>query len=101
MYDMANMKKMKKYGQLAPAAWEKFMGWNNTVMADGAIPARTKELIALGVALTTQCAYCLEIHTKKAKDLGVTEAEIAEVVMVSAALRAGGSITHGTHCIAE
>jgi AhpD family alkylhydroperoxidase len=101
MYDAAQMKKLKKYGQLAPAAWDKFMGWNNAVMADGAISAKTKELIALAVAATTQCVYCLEIHNKKAKDLGCTEAEIAEAVMVSAALRAGGSLTHGTHCFTE
>ena len=46
MYDMNNMKKMKKYAQLAPASWEKFMGFNNAAMADGKIPARTKELMA-------------------------------------------------------
>ena len=51
------------------------------------------------MALTTQCVYCIEIHNKKAKELGVTEEEIAEAVMVAAALRAGASITHGTHCL--
>ena len=69
-------------------------------MADGAIPAKTKELIAIAVAVTTQCPYCIEIHTKRAKAAGCTENEIAETVMVAAALRAGGSITHGTHCLA-
>jgi AhpD family alkylhydroperoxidase len=88
MYDMNHMKKMKKFGDLTPAAWQGFLAWDKAVMADGAIPAKTKELIALAVAMTTQCPYCIEIHNK-----------IAEAVMVAAALRAGGAITHGTHCL--
>jgi AhpD family alkylhydroperoxidase len=99
MYDMSNIKKLKKFGELAPAGWEGFVAWDRAVMADGAIPARTKELIAVAVALTTQCPYCIEIHTKKAKAAGCSEAELAETVMVAAALRAGGAITHGTHCL--
>jgi AhpD family alkylhydroperoxidase len=99
MYDMNNIKKLKKFGELAPAAWEGFLAFDKAAMADGAIPARTKELMAVAVALTTQCPYCIEIHTKKAKAAGCTEAELAETTMVAAALRAGGAITHGTHCL--
>ncbi|APW61862.1 carboxymuconolactone decarboxylase family protein [Paludisphaera borealis] len=99
MYDMSNIKKLKKFGELAPAAWEGFIAFDKAAMADGAIPARTKELMAVAVALTTQCPYCIEIHTKKAKAAGCTEAELAETTMVAAALRAGGAITHGTHCL--
>jgi AhpD family alkylhydroperoxidase len=55
--------------------------------------------MAVAVALTTQCPYCIEIHTKKARAAGCTEAELAETAMVAAALRAGGAITHGTHCL--
>lgn len=100
MYDMANLKKLKTLGELAPAAWEGFTAFDKAAMADGAIPARTKELIAVAVALTTQCPYCIEIHSRRAKAAGCTEAEIAETAMVAAALRAGGAITHATHCLA-
>jgi AhpD family alkylhydroperoxidase len=99
MYDPANIKKLKKFAELTPAAWEGFLAWDKAVMADGAIPAKTKELIAIAVAMTTQCPYCIDIHTKKAKAAGCSEAEIAEAVMVAAALRAGGAITHGTHSL--
>src|SRR5215470_14456205 len=97
MYDMNNMKKLKKFGDLAATAWQGFLAFDKAVMADGAIPAKTKELLAIAVAMTTQCPYCIEIHTKKAKAAGCSEKEIAEAVMVAAALRAGGAITHGTH----
>jgi AhpD family alkylhydroperoxidase len=99
MYDSNQLKKLKKFGELTPAAWQSFLAWDKAAMADGAIPAKTKELIAIAVAMTTQCPYCIEIHTKRAKDAGCTEAEIAEAVMVAAALRAGGAITHGTHAL--
>jgi len=99
MYDMNNMKKLKKLGELAPAAWQGFLAFDKAVMADGAIPTKTKELIAIAVAMTTQCPYCIEIHSKNAKKAGCSEAEIAEAIMVAAALRAGGAITHGTHCL--
>jgi AhpD family alkylhydroperoxidase len=99
VYDMNNIKKLKKLGELAPAAWEGFLAFDKAVMADGAIPAKTKELLAIAVAMTTQCPYCIEIHAKRAKSAGCTEAEIAEAVMVAAALRAGGAITHGTHAL--
>jgi AhpD family alkylhydroperoxidase len=99
MYDPANLKKLKQFGDLAPDAWKGFLAFDKAAMADGAIPARTKELIAVAVALTTQCPYCIQLHTDRARNAGCTDAELAEVVMVSAALRAGGSITHGTHCL--
>jgi AhpD family alkylhydroperoxidase len=99
MYDMSNLKKLKKFGELAPAAWEGFLAFDKAAMADGALSVKTKELIALGVAMTTQCPYCIEIHGKRARSAGCTEAEIAEAVLVAAALRAGAAVTHGTHCL--
>lgn len=99
MYSMDNIKKLKTFGDLAPEAWAGFVAFDKAAMADGVIPAKTKELIAVAVALTTQCAYCIEIHTKKARAAGCSDAELAETVMVAAALRAGGAVTHGTHCL--
>ena len=52
-------------------------------------------LIALAVAFTTQCPYCIEIHTKAGKLAGVSRAEISETAFLAAALRAGGGATHG------
>jgi len=101
MYDMKQMQQLNKYAELAPNAWEAYVAFDKAALAEGNVPAKTKELIAVAVALTTQCAYCIEIHTKRAKQAGNTDAEIAEAVMVAAALRAGGAVTHGTHCIAK
>ena len=72
-----------------------FGAFDAAAMADGAVSKKTKELIAVAVALTTQCQYCLIIHTEMAKKAGATEEELAEVTFVAAALRAGAAVTHG------
>ena len=99
MYDMKNLSKFKKLGELAPAGFKAFMEFDAAVFSDGAVPIKYKELMAVAVALTTQCPYCIEIHTKKAKKVGATEEELAETTLVAAALRAGGAMTHGTHTL--
>ena len=99
MYDMQNLKKFPRYAELAPDAFKKFVAFDEAAFADGAIPHKTKELIAVAVALTTQCPYCIEIHSKKAKKAGATEQELAETAIVAAAIRAGGAMTHGTHAM--
>jgi AhpD family alkylhydroperoxidase len=99
LYDMSQLKKLKRFAELAPDVWKAFEAFDKAATADGVVPAKYKELIAVGVAVTTQCPYCIEIHAKRAKTAGCTEAELAEAVMVAAALRAGGAITHGTHCL--
>lgn len=101
MYDMSNITKLKKLGELAPEAMKAFSAFNDAALADGAIPLKYKELIAVAVALATQCPYCIEIHVKKAKKAGATEEELAEASLVTAALRAGGAITHATHVVEE
>jgi AhpD family alkylhydroperoxidase len=99
MYDMKNLKKFPKLGELAPEAFEAFVAFDEAVVKYGVIPLKYKELMAVAVALTTQCPYCIEIHTKKAKAAGATEQELAETTLVAAALRAGGAVTHGLHTL--
>jgi AhpD family alkylhydroperoxidase len=99
MYDMQNLKKLGTLGKLAPDAMAAFQAFDKAALADGAIPKKYKELIALGVALTTQCPYCLEVHRKAALAAGATEQELAEATFVAMALRAGAALTHGTHLI--
>lgn len=62
---------------------------------DGVVPEKYRELISLAVALTTQCAYCIDVHTKKAAAIGASHEEIAETVFITAALRAGAAVGHG------
>ncbi len=97
MYDMNNLKKLDTLGKHAENAMKAFQSLDKEALADGAIPKKYKELIAIAVALTTQCPYCLEIHEKHAIEAGATQEELAEVTFVAAALRAGAAVVHGTH----
>ena len=97
MYDMKNLTKLKDIQAAAPEAIKAFWAFDKAAMAAGAIPGKYKELMALSVAFTTQCPYCIQIHAGKAREAGATDQEIAEVVAIAAALRAGAAITHGTH----
>jgi AhpD family alkylhydroperoxidase len=99
MYDLKNLAKLKTIEANAPESMKAFWAFDKAAMAAGAIPVKYKELMALAVAFTTQCPYCIDIHAKKARAAEATEQEIAEVVLIAAALRAGGAITHGTHAI--
>lgn len=99
MYDMKNLTKFARLAELAPEAFEKFVAFDAAAIDAGTIPVKYKELMAVAVALTTQCPYCIEIHAKRAKKAGATEKELAETTLVAAALRAGAAVTHGTHTL--
>jgi AhpD family alkylhydroperoxidase len=99
MYNKENLSKLKKMDALAPAVMKAFWAFDKAAVADGAIPVKYKELIATAVGLTTQCPYCIEIHTSNARKAGATDAEIAEAAMVAASLRAGAAVTHATHAL--
>ncbi len=81
MYDMKNLTKLKKLGELAPDAWKGFLAFDEAAFKGGVIPLKYKELMAVAVALTTQCPYCIEIHSKRAKKAGATEQELAETTL--------------------
>lgn len=99
MYDMKNLAKFRRLGELAPEAFKAFVTFDEAVVKYGVVPLKYKELMAVAVALTTQCPYCVEIHSQKAKKAGATEQELAETALIAAALRAGGAMTHGTHTL--
>jgi AhpD family alkylhydroperoxidase len=101
MYDMKNLAKLKIIQANAPEGMAAFVAFDKAAMAAGAVPVKYKELMALAVAFTTQCPYCIEIHANKAREADASDQEISETVLVAAALRAGAAMTHGTHAIKQ
>ena len=94
-HDENDLKLLKDMRSLAPDDFTAWLNLNSIVGRDGAIPKKYRELIAIAVACTTQCPYCIEAHSKAAKAAGATRAEVVEAAFVAAALRAGGAATHG------
>jgi AhpD family alkylhydroperoxidase len=97
MFDMTHLMRLKKLDENAPQAMKSFSAFDKAVFEEGALSAQQKQLIAVAVALTTQCPYCIELHNKAARDAGATDAQLSEAALVAAAIRAGGAITHATH----
>ena len=102
MYNRNNLGKLKKMDTLAPEVMKAFWAFDKATVAEGAIPVKYKELIAVAVACTTQCPYCIDIHAGNARKAGASEeAELVEATMVAASLRAGGAVTHATHALSD
>lgn len=99
MYDLKNLQKFPRFGELAPEAFKAFVAFDEAAFKAGLVPLKYKELIAVAVALTTQCPYCIDIHQSRARKAGATEQELAETTLIAAAIRAGGAMTHGTHTL--
>jgi AhpD family alkylhydroperoxidase len=79
---------------LAPDVEDAFTRFSNKVFEDGALPAKTKQIIAVAVAHVTQCPYCIKGHTRAAARKGATGQEIMEAIWVAAEMRAGGAFAH-------
>jgi AhpD family alkylhydroperoxidase len=95
-HDAADLRLLKEMGKLAEAEFKAWLTLDQIVgRADGAVPRKYRELMAIAVACTTQCPYCIEVHAKAAKAAGATRQELVETAMIAAALRAGGAATHG------
>ena len=80
--------------RLAPGTAAAFRAFSQSVFADGALSAKTKQLIAVAAAHVTQCPYCIRGHTKAALRKGATEQELMEAIWVAAEMRAGGAYAH-------
>jgi AhpD family alkylhydroperoxidase len=83
-----------KRRELAPEIQAAFDAFSQRVFADGALPAKTKQLIAVAVAHVTQCPYCIKGHTKAALRYGATPQELMEAIWIAAEMRAGGAYAH-------
>ena len=80
--------------QLSPAIHDAFTEFSARVFADGALPAKMKQVIAIAVAHVTQCPYCIRGHTKQARRAGATREEVMEAIWVAAEMRAGAAVAH-------
>ena len=95
-HEVGDLQYLKQMGKFAPTEFDAWITLDKIVgREDGAIQRKYRELIALGVAFTTQCPYCIEAHVKTAKAARASRQEISETAPIAAALRAGGATTHG------
>lgn len=94
MYPTSTGELAKKRRELTPETEAAFVAFSKQVFAEGALPTKVKQLIALAVAHVTQCPYCIKGHTKAALRHGATPQEMMEAIWVAAEMRAGGAYAH-------
>ncbi|MGH7654321.1 MAG: carboxymuconolactone decarboxylase family protein [Gemmatimonadaceae bacterium] len=99
IYPQSGAEVAHKRRELAPKPLDAFKAFSASVFADGALPGKTKQLIAVAVAHVTQCPYCIHSHTRSALKAGATEQEIMEAIWVAAEMRAGGAYAHSALAI--
>ncbi len=96
-YPLDGRKHYKNLEKTQKDMFQAFKTFNNEIFEkESTLPRKMKELIAIGVAHTTQCPYCIEGHVRAARKAGASDQEIAEAIFVAAALRAGGAFAHST-----
>ncbi|WP_066062130.1 carboxymuconolactone decarboxylase family protein [Neobacillus soli] len=96
-YPKENVQHFARLKDLAPEQLKAFNAFDASVFKEGALSKKEKEIIAVAIAHVTECPYCIDAHTKGAKRAGATLEELAEAVFVTAAVEAGGAVTHSTH----
>src|SRR5665213_3450580 len=94
MYPESSRELHHQRQELAPAAAAALKAFSESVFAEGALPGKTKELIAVAVAHVTQCPYCIRGHTERALRKGATQQEVMEAIWVAAEMRAGAAFAH-------
>lgn len=97
-YHSESMKSLRKLRQLKPEIFASFLEFDRKVFEEGTLSVKIKELMAVAAAHVTQCPFCIDAHTRRAKKAGASDAEIAEAVFVAMAMRAGAAFAHS--CVA-
>ncbi|MCA0757851.1 carboxymuconolactone decarboxylase family protein [Paenibacillus sp. N4] len=99
LYRLDNLELMELVEDMKPEAFEAFGQFQASAMASGAIDSKTKELIAVVISHVNGCAYSIEVHTKKFKQLGGTQEELVEGLLVGGVANAGYVLTHGINAL--
>lgn len=94
LYQPATLQMSARRKALAPNIHHAFEGFSRAVFAEGALPEKTKQLIAVAVAPVTQCPCCITGRTKLARRKGASPEEIMEAIWAAAEMRAGGAFAH-------
>ncbi|PRY01207.1 AhpD family alkylhydroperoxidase [Pontibacter ummariensis] len=101
LYPNGSRELAERRNALAPEVAEAFRSFSKAVFKEGALPEKTKQLIAVAVAHVTQCPYCIRSHTTQAVRKGASQEEIMEAIWVAAEMRAGGAVAHANLALDE
>ncbi|KAB7706296.1 alkylhydroperoxidase [Bacillus aerolatus] len=99
LYKATYFKRLAEFSKLNGDAFKAFIDFDQQALKAGKLSVKEKELIAVAIAHTTGCPYCIDLHTKAAKKAGSSLEEIAEAIFVAVALKAGSALAHGVNAL--
>jgi AhpD family alkylhydroperoxidase len=99
LYKASYFNRLKEFSKLNGDIFSSFVDFDQKSMKEGTLSVKEKELIAVAVAHTTGCPYCIDVHTKGAKRANATKEEVAESIMVATALKAGSALAHSVNAL--
>lgn len=99
LYNKSYFNRLGELSDLAPEVFKAFVQFDKLALAEGKLTKKVKELIAIAVAHTTGCPYCIEVHVKNGKSQEVSKEEMAEAILVATALKAGSALAHGVNAL--
>lgn len=86
--------------QAIPETWKAFTGLHGAAVAEGSLSTLTKELIALAIAVSTECDGCIAYHAKAAARAGATAEQVAEMLGVCLLMNGGPATVYGPRAYA-
>lgn len=91
--------RLELFSQESSATIEAFMGLHQAALTDGALSAKQKELMALGIAIAVRCDGCIAFHVAAALEAGATKQELIETVNVAIMMGGGPAVVYGTQVL--
>jgi AhpD family alkylhydroperoxidase len=87
------------FAKLSPETVRGYGAMGGAGQKTGQLDAKTRELIAIAVAITLRCDGCITVHTDAAHKLGATREEVAEALGVAVSVNAGAAIVYSTRAL--
>jgi alkylhydroperoxidase/carboxymuconolactone decarboxylase family protein len=100
-FESADLKNFGKITELQAPMGKKFFDYYAEVFKEGALTEREKALIALAVAHTVQCPYCIDAYSTDCLSKGADEEQMMEAVHVAAAIKSGSTLVYSTQMMAH
>lgn len=93
------MSRIAGFGKLSPDTLKGYQTLSKAAVGEGVLDGKTRELIAMAVAVTTRCDGCITVHAEAARKFGATEEEMAEALAVAVALNAGAAMVYSARAL--
>jgi len=95
-FEKNDLKDFKNISEFSPELGDAFFNYYGMATTAGKLSEREKSLIALSIATTQNCPYCIDAFTNTCLSLGITKEEMMESIHVGAAMMAGITLAHST-----